>query len=133
MYDCSIKYSSKISGKTLNFKANGTLSNVNGNVKLNFTLEDGQNFTFYILSDGGVRLISGGEAKYSILFKSKINYPFIISFGAFNIDASANTKVVKTSINSSKVEVYVNYLFVCGKDVDKRTIKLCAEIIWYDY
>ena len=79
MYDCIVKYSSKIDGKTSNFKANGTLSNVNCNVKLNFTLEDGQSYTFFILSDGGVRLISGGETKYSILFKSKTNYPFLIS------------------------------------------------------
>ena len=129
MYDCIVKYSSKIDGKTSNFKANGTLSNVNGNVKLNFTLEDGQGYTFFILSDGCVRLISGGETKYSILFKSKTNYPFLISVGAFNIDASANTILVKTTVNSSKVEVFINYLFVCGKEQDKRSINLCAEII----
>lgn len=129
MQNCIIKYLSKISGQTNRYKASGTLQNVNGKVKLNFSLEDGQSFSIFILNDGSVRLISDGETKYSILFKSKNSYPFLISIGAFEIDASANTKFVKTTVNSNKVEVDIRYVFSCGKELDNRTIKILAEVI----
>ena len=129
MYNCIVKYSSKISGQTSRYKSKGTLNTINGKTKLSFSLESGQNFSLFILNDGGVRLISEGESNYSILFKNQVDYPFFISLGAFEIDASANTKLVKTIINESRLEVSINYIFTCGKEQDHRTIKIIAEVI----
>ena len=129
MFNCIVKYSSKIDGKTQSYKSDGTLINLNGKTKLSFSLQDGQNYSLFILKDGGVRLISEGQANYSILFKNNNVYPFIISVGAFKIDASANSTLVKTSINKNKLEVSINYIFLCGKEQDNRSIKISAEVI----
>ena len=129
MQNCIVKYLSIIDGEKSHFKASGVLNRSDGKIKLLFSLEDGQNYSFYILNDGSIRLKSDGQTRYSILFKNNLNYPFFIFVGAFKIDASATTILVKTKANNDKVEIDIQYVFSCGKVMDNRTIKICAESI----